>query len=51
MASQGVCGNESLKLFEIKTFVRGYQDLWSPQLGEVLPIEQEPTNEEDLQLL
>jgi len=50
MASQVVCGNESLGVFEIKSVVRGYhvyQDLWSPQLGEVLPIEREPTNKED----
>ena len=50
MASQVVCRNEPLEVFEIKSFVRGYhayQDLWSPKLGEVLPIEQGPTNPED----
>ena len=49
MASQVVCGNEPLEVFEIKSFVRShaYQDLWSPQLGEVLPIKREPTNPED----
>lgn len=50
MASQVVCGYEPLEALEIKSFVRGYhayQDFWSPQLGEVLPIEREPTNEKD----
>ena len=50
MASQVVCGNEPLEIFEFNSYVRGYhayQDLWSPQLGDVLPIEREPTNHED----
>ena len=50
MTSQVACGNEPLQVFEFKSFIRGYhayQDLWSPQLGDVLPIEREPTNLED----
>jgi len=50
MASQEVCGNEPLEIFEFNSYIRGYhayQDLWSPQLGDVLPIEREPTNHED----
>ena len=50
MASQVVCGNGSLDVFEFKSYIRGYhayQDLWTPQLGDVLPIKQEPTNVED----
>ena len=50
MASQVVCGNKPLEIFEFNSYVRGYhayQDLWSPQLGDVLPIEREPTNHED----
>ena len=50
MASQVVCGNESLDIFDIKSHIRGYhayQDLWGPQLGDVLPIGREPANVED----
>jgi len=50
MASQVACGNEPLEVFEFKSYIRGYhayQDLWSPQLGDVLPIEWEPTILED----
>ena len=50
MASQVACGNEPLEVFEFKSFIRGYhayQDLWSPQLGDMLSIKREPTNLED----
>ena len=50
MASQVVCGNESLDVFEFKSYIRGYhayQDLWSPQLRDVLLIELELTSVED----
>ena len=42
MASQVVYGNEPLDVFEFILYFRGYhayQDLWSPGLGDVLPIE------------
>ena len=50
MASQPVSGREDITSLEVHSYVRGYhvyQDIWSPRIGEVLPLEREPDNSED----
>ena len=49
MASQPVA-TASITSFSFDSFVRGYHaymDRWDPWIGEVLPLERDPTNPED----
>ena len=49
MASQPVASAE-IASFSFASFVRGYHaymEQWEPWIGEVLPLEREPTNPED----
>ena len=49
MASQPVASSW-IDSFSFDSFVRGYHvymDCWDPWIGEVLPLEREPTNPED----
>ena len=45
-----VSGSE-LSSFGVPSYIRGYhayQDVWSPFIGEVLPLEREPDNPDDV---
>ena len=46
MASQQGGGGDITSL-DVEFFVRGYNDIWDPQIGEVLPLVREPDKPED----
>ena len=50
MASQPVARAEENCSFTVQSYVRGYHiymEQWEPRIGEVLPLEREPSNPED----
>ncbi len=50
MTSQPISSTGIISSFSFESFVRGYhayKEQWEPWIGEVLPLERDPTNPED----